>query len=59
MGIRDLPDMHSMDNPDGTLTTAGAGISSPASGPGAAAVPRFQLIRIFERVLSTKGKNEK
>jgi hypothetical protein len=59
MGLRDLPDMHSMDNPDGTMTTAGAYISSPASGPGIAAAPRFRLIRIFERILSTKGKNEK
>jgi hypothetical protein len=59
MGLRDLPDMHRMDNPDGTLTITGADISPPASGPGIAAAPRSRLIRIFERVLSTKGKNEK
>ena len=51
--------MLSMDNPDGTLTIAGADISPPASGPGIAAAPRSRLIRIFERVLSMKGKNEK
>jgi hypothetical protein len=59
MGLRDLPDIHRMNNPDGTLTTGGADISSPASGPGVAAAPRFRLIRIFERVLSKKGKYEK
>ncbi|MGD0877894.1 MAG: hypothetical protein ABSA01_07085 [Anaerolineales bacterium] len=53
------PDIPIMDNPGGTLTTTGADISSPASGPGIAAAPRSGLIRIFERVLSTKGKNEK
>jgi len=59
MGLRYLPHMLSMDNPDGTLTLAGADISPPASGPGIAAAPRSRLIRIFERVLSMKGKNEK
>jgi hypothetical protein len=43
MGLGDLPDMHSMDNPDGTLTTAGANKSSPAFGPGIAAAPPFPV----------------
>ena len=43
MGLSELPDMHNIDDPDGTLTAAGAGMSLPAVNTGIAAAPRFRL----------------
>jgi hypothetical protein len=36
--------MHSIDDPDGTLTALGAGMSLPAANPGIAAAPHFRFI---------------
>ena len=59
MGLSELPDMHNIDDPDGTLTAAGAGMALPAANIGIAAAPRFRFIQLFQRVISLKGKNEK
>ena len=49
MGLSDLPDMRSMDNPVGTLTATGAGMSPPAAGTGIAAAPPFPVYLNFPK----------
>jgi len=48
--------MSRIDNPDGTLIAAGAGMACPATHPGIAAAPGFRFIRIFLRIFFKKGK---
>jgi len=56
MGLSNLPDMPSNDNPNGRLTVAGAGMALPAADPRTAATPCFRFTRIFLRVRTKKGK---